>query len=230
MSEGEITTKKSSGISPTGFLLRRIHSLTGIVPIGGFLLFHFFENASARHGAAAFDETVEKIASMPYMLAAELGILMVPILFHAIYGLFMRSNASYNTAQWNHYRNFAYTLQRLTGFIAFIYIFYHVMSTRVWSVFVKGEQINYADMHQMLSVPWIFAFYLIGIISVVYHFANGIWSFSVTWGLVTSAEGQKRLSYLSVLIFAVLAVVGCDIAWTFRYNESFLSVLTGGAL
>lgn len=230
MSEGAVPVKKSSGISPTGFILRRIHSLTGIVPIGGFLLFHFFENASARHGAEAFDKAVEAIASMPYLLAMEIGVLMIPILFHGIYGLFMKSNASYNTAQWNHYRNYAYTLQRLTGVIAFVYIFYHVMTTRVWAVFVKGEPINYMDMHNMLSVPWIFAFYLVGIVSVVYHFSNGLWSFSVTWGLVTSAEGQKRLSYLSVLIFAVLATIGCDIAWTFRYNQSLLSLLTGGAL
>jgi len=33
------------------FLLRRLHSLTGIVPIGAFLLEHFLSNAEAFKGA-----------------------------------------------------------------------------------------------------------------------------------------------------------------------------------
>ena len=82
-----MTSRSSSTISTSdrSFLLRRLHSLTGIVPIGGFLLFHLFENASARNGAHAFNETVEKIASMPYLYALEIGMLMIPILFHRLH-------------------------------------------------------------------------------------------------------------------------------------------------
>ena len=33
------------------FLLRRLHSLTGIVPIGAFLIEHFISNSEATKGA-----------------------------------------------------------------------------------------------------------------------------------------------------------------------------------
>ncbi|MBN8549046.1 MAG: succinate dehydrogenase [Deltaproteobacteria bacterium] len=209
------------------FILRRLHSLTGIVPIGGFLLFHFFENASARRGAAAFDKTVEAIGDMPYLYALELGLLAVPILFHAIYGLFITTSSRPNVGGYGYARNWAYFFQRVSGLIAFAYILFHVSTTRIYSLFFKGSAITFADMQAMLSQPIIFAFYILGIIAVVFHFSNGIWSFSVTWGLVRSPEGQKRLAQLTMVIFAILAVVGIDIVSSFIWDQGLLSRAAG---
>lgn len=205
------------------FLLRRLHSLTGILPLGGFLCFHFFENASARRGAAAFDETVHKIASMPYLVVAEWLLLLLPLIFHAVYGIYITRASRPVVGQYTHARNFAYIAQRITGIIAFFYIAYHVTTTRFWALFVKGSEITYADMAAKLAVPWVFVGYLIGILSVVYHFSNGLWSFSITWGLVRSDEGQKRLAQVSFMVFLVLSVVGVDILSAFVFERSFLS-------
>jgi len=38
----------------TSFLLRRLHSLSGIIPIGAFLLEHFISNAEAFKGPIAY--------------------------------------------------------------------------------------------------------------------------------------------------------------------------------
>ena len=205
------------------FLLRRIHSLTGIVPLGGFLLFHFFENASARHGAQAFDETVLKIASMPYLIIAEWAVLLLPLIFHAVYGIWITKASRPVVAQYTYSRNIAYLFQRLTGIIAFVYIAYHVISTRFWALLVAGREITFADMATKLSVPWVFALYFIGIVSVAYHFANGLWSFSITWGLIRSDAGQKRLAMVSSLLFLVLSVIGVDILSAFVFEQSLLS-------
>ncbi len=207
------------------FLLRRLHSLTGIVPIGGFLLFHFFENASARRGAEAFNETVLKIGDMPYLYAAEIGVLGLPILFHAVYGLFIRTPSQPNVASYSYARNWAYFFQRLTGIIAFAYIVFHVWTTRIWSLFFKGSPINFGDMQAMLSKPAMLLFYLLGILAVTFHFANGIWSFSITWGLVRSREAQRKLALLSMVIFLVLATVGIDIVSSFVMEHGILSYL-----
>src|SRR5438552_3099274 len=91
-------------------LLHRLHSLSGIVPIGGFLLFHFFENASARLGPKAFDQTVAKIGEMPYLYVMELCVIVIPILFHGIYGLFITKAARPNNLQYSFERNWAYFL------------------------------------------------------------------------------------------------------------------------
>lgn len=205
------------------FLLRRLHSLSGIIPIGGFLLFHFFENASARHGADAFNQTVLKISEMPYIYAMEIGVLLVPILFHAIYGLFITTSARPNVSQYGYARNWAYFFQRVTGIIAFAYIAVHVLTTRAWALFVKGSAITFADMQSMLSRPTMLLLYVLGIISVTFHFSNGLWSFSITWGLVRSAEGQRRLAFASMLIFITLCTVGLDILSAFVLEQSMLA-------
>ena len=219
------TLAKGTLRKESSFLLRRLHSLTGIVPLGGFLLFHFFENASARRGPEAFNQTVEEIGKMPYLYAIEISVLLLPILFHAVYGLFIRTPSQPNVVSYGYWRNWAYFLQRFTGAVAFAFIGFHVVSTRGWAVFVKGAPITFEDMHQYLSDPALFLFYAVGILSVTFHFANGLWSFCLTWGLVTTHEAQKRVAVLSLFVFLVLAVVGLDIAWTFSTNHSFLAIL-----
>lgn len=207
------------------FLLRRLHSLTGIIPLGGFLLFHFFENASARHGADAFNETVKKISEMPYLMIAEWGVLLIPILFHGIYGLFITANSRPNVIRQSYARNWAYLFQRVTGIIAFVYIFLHVVSTRMWALFVKGSDITFQDMQTKLSEPWYLILYVIGILAVVYHFCNGIWSFSITWGLVQTQKGQRLLATSTFALFLVLSVVGLDILSAFILQKSILTSL-----
>lgn len=207
------------------FLLRRLHSLTGIIPIGGFLLFHFFENSSARQGAIAFNETVEKISEMPYLYILEWAGLLIPILFHSIYGIYITKSAKPNIVRESHGRNFAYLMQRVTGVVAFAYIAYHIITTRAWALFVKNDHITFSDMSADLNIWWKLMIYVIGILAVTFHFSNGIWSFSITWGLVRTEAGQKRLAMLSMIMFFVLAVVGLDIISAFIIDHGILSHL-----
>jgi succinate dehydrogenase/fumarate reductase cytochrome b subunit len=87
------------------FILRRIHSLTGIVPVGGYLLYHFYENGSIFYGRAAYDEMAEGVRGIRYLEVMEIFILLLPILYHAIYGLFIASYARNNTMSYNYSRN-----------------------------------------------------------------------------------------------------------------------------
>lgn len=212
-------------LSARSFLLRRLHSLTGVIPIGVFLLFHFFENASARRGAEAFNQTVVKISELPYLPVAEIFGLLLPILFHGIYGLFIRTPSRPNLVRYNLWRNWAYVLQRVTGVIAFAYIVFHVVTTRGWALFIKGDHITFADMQAMLQQPWVIWFYVLGIISVTFHFANGLWSFSLTWGLVRTYRAQQVLGLLTLGLFVALCIVGLDIISAFYYGTSVLSTI-----
>lgn len=45
-------------------------------------------------------------------------------------------------------------------------------------------------------------------LSVVYHFANGLWTQGITWGIWTSAAAQRRASWVSVVVGVGLAIVG----------------------
>jgi succinate dehydrogenase / fumarate reductase, cytochrome b subunit len=211
--------------SETSFILRRLHSLSGIIPLGAFLFFHFFENASARRGAEAFNEVVLQISKLPYLYLVEVSALLLPLVFHGVYGIIVRTPSRPNALTYGYARNWAFFFQRVSGVVAFLFIGFHVVSTRGWALFVKGAPFTFDDMHNYMLDPGVFLFYLLGVVAVSFHFANGLWSFCITWGVVIARETQRRLALLAMLLFVALSVVGIDIAWTFRTGQSFLTFL-----
>ena len=94
------------------WLLRRLHSLSGIIPIGGFLFFHLFENAFVLKGGAMWWKETEFTRNIPFQIAVEAMVLWIPILYHAIYGLVITATAQPNDYPYE--RNYQYTLQRIT--------------------------------------------------------------------------------------------------------------------
>ena len=79
----------------TTFYIRRLHSLCGIVPVGLFLLEHIFTNSMVLGGPAPFNAAVEHLASIPHeiMLPLEICFILVPFLFHGLYGLYILMQA-----------------------------------------------------------------------------------------------------------------------------------------
>ena len=71
------------------FLLRRLHSLTGIVPIGAFLLEHFISNYEAFKGPEAYGKQVAFLNSLPFVVGLELFFIWIPILYHGLYGVWI---------------------------------------------------------------------------------------------------------------------------------------------
>ena len=60
---------------------------------------------------------------------------------------------------------------------------------------------------------WIKVIYAVGLLAVVYHFANGLWTQGITWGLWTSASAQRRAGWVSVVVGVGLTVVGFSALW-----------------
>jgi succinate dehydrogenase / fumarate reductase cytochrome b subunit len=71
-----------------------------------------------------------------------------------------------------------------------------------------GAEVNYDMMASILSSPFMLAFYLIGVISTVFHFANGLWSFAVSWGITVTPRSQVISTYVTLAIFVALSFVG----------------------
>src|SRR3972149_6845831 len=70
----------------THFVLRRLHSLTGIVPVGAFVIFHLFTNCQLVLGADEFQHEVDFIHSLPGLPFLEVA-LWLAIGFHATLGV-----------------------------------------------------------------------------------------------------------------------------------------------
>lgn len=189
------------------FWLRRLHSLSGIFPIGFFLLEHLVSNALILLGPEAYNRQIEFLRSLPFVTFLEITFIGLPILYHGLYGLYVWSTGKSNLIWYPYPKNFLYTLQRWTGLLAFIYIGYHAYHTRIVNA-LYGTEVSYARMQELMSTPWIFWFYVIGLTAVLFHFSNGIWGFLVSWGLTVSQRSQKIAGAWSAVAGLALFAVG----------------------
>ena len=114
----------------TSYLLRKLHSLTGIVPVGAFLAEHFWSNSTALVGARQYNETSQELQTIPFRIFVEWAFIFLPILYHGGYGVYIWLHGKSNVSQYPWVRNWLYTLQRYTGLIAFAYIGWHLYTER----------------------------------------------------------------------------------------------------
>lgn len=189
------------------FLSHKLHSLLGLFPVGLYLIFHLLANYQATRGEEAFNQAVGLIESLPFLLVLEFGLIYIPLLFHAIYGIYIAFQAKNNVTNYGHLRNQLFLWQRLTGIITLIFIAWHVWETRVQFA-LGNKELNYQMMADILSNPLMVVFYSIGILSAVFHFSNGIWSFLVHWGITVGPRSQRLATYLTMGIFVIISYIG----------------------
>jgi succinate dehydrogenase / fumarate reductase cytochrome b subunit len=204
------------------FILRKLHQLTGIMPLGFFLLEHFYTNSKALNGAAEFNTAVQDLQSIPYILLVEIGGIFIPLIYHAVYGLVITVEARPNNLNYPYPRNWFYTIQRVTGFILFFFITFHVLNFRfglipglnTLSVATHPQESFQIVAREFRMVP-IFIVYVIGITSTVWHLANGVWLFLVDWGITIGERAQKIAGYACLGFGVVLLAVGINAAVAF---------------
>lgn len=204
---------KPNFIQRNHFWLRRLHSLTGIVPIGGYLLFHFYENGAILYGPAAFDKVASEARGIHYVELLEIFVIFLPLLYHALYGLFIASYARNNTMSYNYSRNNLFMWQRATGIIALLYILYHTWELRFtsfWSVHASTAPVS----EKLTHIP-VLAFYIIGVVACSYHLGNGIWTFLITWGITTGPRSQRISQVVTTSLSLIVSLVGIAIALAF---------------
>ena len=190
----------------SGFYIRRLHSLLGVIPLGVFLIQHLLVNFTATYSEEAFNIASSIMGNLPFVILLEIFIIYLPILFHGIYGIYIAFTSKNNVGRYGTYRNWMFVLQRVSGVIAFIFIAVHVYQTR-FQVFL-GEEVNFQMVEQIVANPFWLVFWLVGVIATVFHFANGLWSFMITWGITQSNKSQQIMSYVAILIFLVISTIG----------------------
>ena len=188
------------------FFNRRLHSLLGVIPVGVYLTLHLVVNHFATKGEEAYNSAVEFMGNLPFLIFLEIFIIYLPILYHAIYGLYVAFTAKSNVNNYNTFRNWMFVLQRITGVIILIFIAWHVWETRIAAAF--GADVNFEMMENIVSNPFMLGFYIVGIVCAVFHFANGLWSFFVSWGITVTPRSQQISTYITMGIFVVLSIIG----------------------
>jgi succinate dehydrogenase / fumarate reductase cytochrome b subunit len=210
------------------YFAKKLFELTGFLPIGGFLIEHLYSNFQAvgPGGDQRFDDVVRSLQNNPIIIYLEIFAIGLPILYHAAYGMLIAKQARLNNGQYGFFRNWTYTLQRLTGLILILYMGYHVWNTRLYPHFAAADHPLYgylldsggqklvssrymthylAQTHFGISVIW---FYVAGVACAVYHFANGLWNVAIHWGITISPKSQRISGLVCGMVGVTLLAVG----------------------
>ena len=232
------------------FLLRRLHSLTGVMPVGVFVIFHLFTNAQMAAapliGEDFFQHEVEFIHSMPALVFLEIFGLWLPIGFHAALGVWYTFSGRSNVHRYGWADNWRYTVQRVTGMLALVFIVLHIATLRWgWNIFgwytpfyvdavatggqviavePSGEPLSLASASvaiafqggaegSVLAGALVTILYLVGVLSVVFHWSNGLWTAAITWGLTTSVASMRRWGYVCAGLGVALTLFSLAAIW-----------------
>src|SRR3984893_16034739 len=110
----------------TDYFLRKLHSLTGVIPVGAFLAEHFWSNSYALVSRAQYDAKSQELQTIPFRVAVEWLFIFLPMLYHGGYGIYIWLRGKSNVSAYPWVGNWLYTMQRYTGLIAFAYIALHL--------------------------------------------------------------------------------------------------------
>lgn len=194
--------------------MRRLHSLLGVIPIGLFLTQHLIVNHFATQGVEAFNQAAHFMANLPFVIFLEIFVIYLPLMYHAFYGLYIAFTAKNNPGHYSYMRNILFVAQRYTGIFLVVFIAWHVFETR-FQVAIGAAEADFSMMENILSNPFMFVFYVLGVLSATFHLANGLWSFFVTWGITVSEKSQRYSTYFTLLVFIVLSIIGIRALFAF---------------
>jgi len=209
------------------YILLKLHSLTGIVPVGAFLVVHLSINSLRTVGVWPFQLAIDALNNLPFLILIEIGFIYIPLLFHSLMGFYIIHVGKTNMFRYRYQRNWLYTMQRVTGAITFLFLIYH-MGTTVGAKLWEGK-------HHFEAAPFLIdilngefqtwqgiVVYTIGIVSATFHFSNGVWGFCVSWGILIGKNAQRN----GAIVFAAmgLGLTFLGLATILEFNMNPISV------
>ncbi len=199
------------------FILRKLFSLTGVVPIGGFLVLHLWTYSSALAGQHAFERSYGARSESPHGWLLDAFLVWLPLAFHAGYGIVLSFEARPNVKRYPYARHWAYLWQRVTGVIVLAFIGYHAYEYPIQLALGNLERDQlFSKLCGSLSsttstgIPLVAVGYLVGIAATCYHFANGLANFCFSWGITSSRRATQRALGLAGILAIVSFALGAS--------------------
>ena len=189
------------------FLLRRIHSLTGVVPVGLFLVYHLYLQLYLHYGADIYNNEVNSFYDSPLATWALVIVVYIPLLFHSLLGVLLVFENKIQPS-YIFFSHLLYWLQRISGIAVLLFIIAHVWNAKLgpwiagtWGTHFEHLSSGFADPETGMLTKTV---YLLGVLGAVFHFANGLNTFCMTWGIALTPTSQKRVRSFSILVFIIL--------------------------
>lgn len=190
------------------FIRSRLGSFLAVVPLSIWTIDHLWKNLSAFKGAAAWQSDVTEY-SHPLAFFASSLVALLPLAIHTIWGIGRLRTAKPNVIRYPYFANIRYVIQRISavGLVLFL-------GAHLWLAFLRprlttGRPEPFADIaHEMHHHLPTLLVYCLGVLGIAYHLANGLQTFTMGWGVVSSRRALKRLDALSWIVFVALLAMG----------------------
>ena len=195
-------------LSTGSFYRSRIASLLAIAPLGVWTVVHLWDNLSAFDGPQAWERAVTG-ARHPFNQILLAVLVLLPLLLHTVWGIARLASSRPNNVRYGNYDNLKYLLQRLSALGLLGFIGAHLWLAWAHPRFVEGRPEPFSDVsHEMAHHTPTLVVYVLGVLAVSYHLANGIQTFAMGQGLVGSAGALRRLEWVVYLAFVLLLAMG----------------------
>ena len=197
-------------------LARRLFSLSGVVPLGVFLLLHLATTARALRGDAAFARAVELWHGVPALPVVESLLVFAPLLLHACVGVWLVATRRALAPPAPYPRAVGIAV-RATGVVALAFVALHLPELRFPQL---GARLDGGTLGTLMAaklsatwhgLPLRGVAYLVGTACVVFHFVAGLWGFAATTRRGQAERVRRWLAWgvalLGVAMWAVSANV-----------------------
>lgn len=190
------------------FLRSRLGSLLAVVPLGVWTANHLWNNLSAFKSPEAWQADVTEYRHPLAFFATSL-VALLPLAFHTIWGIGRLFSAKPNNVSYPYFSNLKYALQRLSAVGILLFLGAHLWLAMLNPRLNTGRPEAFADIAREMHYhgPTL-AVYVLGVLGVSYHLANGLSTFAMGWGLVSSRGGLRKFDIVVWVSFAILLVMG----------------------
>jgi succinate dehydrogenase/fumarate reductase cytochrome b subunit (b558 family) len=190
----------------------KLHSLSGVVPLGAFLLLHVWVTSALVGSRAIYDRQIGVVHGGAFMGVLEVVLVLAPLAYHAGYGV-VRALGPRDPSH-AYANDLMRVLQRVSGVVVLVFVAAHLWEFRVqtWTSGLPVASYSTKLVSDLSTtawgVPWIAVGYLVGIAATLFHLVNGLSSFCATWGFVEGASAARRARMVfraGGVVFFVLA-------------------------
>jgi succinate dehydrogenase / fumarate reductase, cytochrome b subunit len=201
-------TVDSSTHRDATFVRARLGSLLAFLPLGVWSIGHLWNNLSAFQGGDKWSAAVTQYPHPVAQLATGV-VVLVPLVLHVLWGIGRITSSQPNNQRYGYFANLKYLLQRVSAVGLLLFIGAHMWLAMLHPRLTTGHPEPFAELAQEMHfhTPTLIV-YLLGTLGLAYHLANGIHTFCMGWGVVTSRKALRNLNGFVVLLFGVFLAMG----------------------
>ena len=204
------------------FLLARLGSLFAFAPLGVWVLVHLWHQLAAYQSGQDWQDAVTGHVNGASSILV-FAIVLIPLVWHTIWGIVRMFRSRPKPLQ-SGFSNLRYVVQRLSAIGLLLFLGAHLYLAWFEPRVLEGRAEPFAEIAREMryNTPTTVV-YVLGILAIAYHLANGLWSFlTMGWGVAVSKSGIRWMERVSILFFLVLLAIGWGAVYALYSNGAQL--------